>query len=210
MRMVILGPPAAGKGTQAEAIMKKLNILAVSTGDLLREAIIRQTPVGLQAKAYMDVGELVPDEVIIGIILDRLSRDDCKGGYILDGVPRTIVQAETLEKKGIVIDVVLLIEISDEEAMGRIGGRRACPVCNSIYHVVSKPPAKEGICDYCHTTLMTRKDDTPETIRHRLQTYHTETKPLISHYEAQGKLRTVYNIPGIAQTTAAVFNVLGI
>jgi len=210
MKMILLGPPGAGKGTQAEALVKKLNIPAISTGDILRDAVARKTPIGLKAKGFMDAGELVPDEVIIGIVIDRLSRSDCNNGYILDGMPRTLVQAEALDEQGIDLDVVLSIEISDDEILERLGGRRACPDCNAIYHIVSKPPAAEGICDNCGTALIIRKDDKPETIRTRLQAYHKETAPLKEYYKSQGKLKSVNNIQGVAETTAAVLKVLGL
>ena len=210
MKMILLGPPGAGKGTQAEALVKKLGIPAISTGDILRDAVARKTPVGLKAKAFMDAGELVPDEVIIGIVIDRLAMDDCKNGYILDGVPRTLVQAEALEENGVVLDIALSIEISDDEILERLGGRRACPDCNSIYHVVSKPPSADGICDKCGGELITRKDDRQETIRTRLQTFHKETAPLKEYYKSKGKLKTVQNIQGVDETTKAVFEALGI
>ena len=206
--MILLGPPGAGKGTQADALAKRLNIPAISTGDILREAVKKETPVGLQAKAYMDAGGLVPDEVIIGIILERITGDDCKDGYILDGVPRTLIQAEALDKQGIDPDVVLSIEISDEEIIERLGGRRACPDCNSIYHVISKPPGKDGVCDNCGATLIIRKDDEKDTIVNRLRAYHKDTEPLKEHYRSKGKLKTVDNIPGVAETTAAIFRTL--
>ena len=208
--MVLLGPPGAGKGTQAEALMKKLDIPTISTGDILRDAVKRETPVGLEAKSYMDAGELVPDAVIIGIVIDRISNPDCKNGFILDGVPRTIAQAEVLQERGVGIDTVLSIEISDEEIVERLGGRRACPDCNTIYHLESNPPEIDGICNNCGGALIIRKDDEPETIRNRLKAYHRETEPLKAYYMNQGKLKTVDNIPGIAETTAAIFDVLEI
>ena len=210
MKMILLGPPGAGKGTQADILSKKLNIPTISTGDILRDAVARKTPVGLKAKAFMDAGQLVPDEVIIGIVIDRVSKKDCENGYILDGVPRTLVQAEALDEQGIVLDVALSIEISDDEILERLGGRRACPDCNSIYHIISKPPSADGICDNCGAALIIRKDDKPETIRTRLQAYHSETAPLKEYYKAKGKLKSVDNIQGVAETTAAVLKVLGI
>ena len=210
MKIVLLGPPGAGKGTQAEAISKELNIPSISTGDILRDAVNRKTPVGVRAKAIIDAGGLVPDEVIIGIVIDRVSKKDCEGGYILDGVPRTLVQAEALDEQGIHLDTVLSIEISDEEVIERLGGRRACPGCRSTYHIVSKRPAIDGICDECGATLITRNDDEKETISNRLHTYHKETEPLKEYYKSQGKLRTVNNVPGVAETTAEVMKALGI
>jgi adenylate kinase len=208
--MVMLGPPGAGKGTQADVLTKELNIPAISTGDMLRDAVARETPVGLRAKSFMDAGELVPDEVIIGIITDRLSNPDCANGYILDGVPRTLVQAQALEDNGVDLDVVLSIEISDDEILDRLGGRRACPDCNTIFHVSSKPPKVDGICDECGATLIIRKDDNRETIVNRLQTYHKETMPLKEYYESRGILKSVESVHGVAETTAAVFKVLGL
>ena len=210
MKMVLLGPPGAGKGSQAEALTKKLGIPAISTGDILRDAVKKETPIGLEAKSYMDAGELVPDGVIIGIVIDRLAKQDCKDGFILDGVPRTAVQAQALKEQGIDIDVALSIEISDEEIVERLGGRRTCPDCNNTYHIISNPPKKENVCDNCGAALVIRKDDDRETIRNRLVTYHNETEPLKEYYKQQGKLTTVNNIPGIAETTAAIFIALGI
>ena len=208
--MVLLGPPGAGKGSQAEVLTKKLSIPAISTGDILRDAVKRETPVGLEAKSYMDAGELVPDKVIIDIVIDRLSKQDCKDGFILDGVPRTAVQAQALNEQGIDIDVALSIEISDDEIIERLGGRRTCPECNNTYHIISNPPKKDGVCDNCGAALVIRKDDDKETIRNRLLTYHNETEPLKEYYKQQGKLKTVNNIPGITETTAAIFMTLGI
>ena len=210
MKIVIFGPPGAGKGTQAEAIMKRLSIPAISTGDILRDAINRKTPVGLRVKKHMDSGDLVPDEVIIGIVIDRISKKDCEGGYILDGVPRTIGQAGALDKKGIMPDVVLSLEVPDDEIITRLGGRRACPNCRATFHIVSKPPAIENVCDICGTGLITRKDDDPETISHRLVEYHKETEPLIEYYRSQGIFKPVANAPGISETTEEVFKVLAI
>ena len=210
MKMVILGPPGAGKGTQAGAITKKLHIPAISTGDILRDAVARETSVGLKAKAFMDAGELVPDDVIIGIVKDRLSQKDCENGYILDGVPRTLVQAEALAAQGVELDAVLSIEVSDDEILDRLGGRRACPACNATYHTISNPPKQEGICDLCGTELIIRNDDSRETILHRLEAYHKATEPLKEYYKSQGILKTVISREEVSDTTAAVFNVLGI
>ena len=210
MKIVIFGPPGAGKGTQEEAIMKRLSIPAISTGDILRDAINKKTPLGLSAKKQMDSGDLVPDDIILGIVIDRISKKDCEGGYILDGVPRTIGQAISLDERGIKPDVVLSLVVADEEIITRLGGRRACPNCRATFHIVSKPPSSEGICDICDTGLITRKDDDPETIRHRLVEYHKETEPLIEYYRSQGIFKPVANAPGIAETTKEVFKVLGI
>ena len=210
MKMVILGPPGAGKGTQAGVITKKLRIPAISTGDILREAVARATPVGMKAKAYMDAGELVPDDVIIGILKERISREDCEGGFILDGVPRTIVQAEALSEQGVKLDAVLSIEVSDDDILERLGGRRACPECSLTYHVESNPPKAEGICDSCGAALITRHDDARETILRRLEAYHAATEPLKEYYNEQGILKTVDSCPEVSDTIAAVFDVLGI
>ena len=210
MRMILLGPPGAGKGTQAEAITKRLHIPAVSTGDILRDAVVRETPVGLKAKAFMDAGDLVPDEIIIGIVIERISRMDCNNGYILDGVPRTLIQAQALDEQGIDLDVVLSIEVSDDEILKRLGGRRVCPDCKATYHVISKPTEKDGICDSCGGSLATRKDDEQETIRNRLEAYHKETKPLKKYYEAQGILKAVDGHQLVAETTEAVFKIMGL
>jgi len=210
MRLILLGPPGAGKGTQAEVLVKKLGVPQISTGDILRSAVKNGTPVGLKAKAYMDAGDLVPDDVIIGVVKERLTADDCKNGYIFDGMPRTIAQAEALDTQGVVIDVVLSIEVPDDVIVERLGGRRTCPDCGVIYHIITKKPAQEGICDACGAALIVRKDDEAETILNRLQTYHKETAPLIGYYKAQGKLKSAGGAFGIAEQTAEVFKVLGV
>jgi len=210
MRLILLGPPGAGKGTQAETLVKELGIPQISTGDILRDAVRRGTPVGLMAKAYMDAGDLVPDDVIIGIIKERLSGEDCEKGYIFDGIPRTIAQAEALDAQGVPIDTVLSLEVPDEEIIVRLGGRRSCPNCGMTYHVVSRPPEKEGVCDSCGTGLVIRKDDDADTIRNRLLNYHRETEPLKSYYEASGKLVSVRGGESVADTTAIVHRALGI
>ena len=205
-----MGAPGAGKGTQAEILCKKLNIPTISTGNILRAAVKNGTPVGLKAKEYMDQGALVPDEVIIGIVCERLAEPDCANGFILDGVPRTIPQAEALEANGIDIDCALSIEIADETIIDRMSGRRTCPNCGASFHVVSNPPKQEGICDSCGSALTIRKDDAPETVKARLVTYHTETEPLKAFYEQRGKLKAVENQSTIEATTAEICRVLGI
>ncbi|MCI6646773.1 MAG: adenylate kinase [Oscillospiraceae bacterium] len=210
MKLVLLGAPGAGKGTQAEILCKKLNIPTISTGNILRAAVKNGTPVGLKAKEYMDQGALVPDEVIIGIVCERLAEPDCANGFILDGVPRTIPQAEALEANGIDIDCALSIEIADETIIDRMSGRRTCPNCGASFHVVSNPPKQEGICDSCGSALTIRKDDAPETVKARLVTYHTETEPLKAFYEQRGKLKAVENQSTIEATTAEICRVLGI
>jgi len=210
MRLILLGPPGAGKGTQAEVLIDKLGVPQISTGDILRAAVKNGTPIGLKAKGYMDAGDLVPDDIIIGVIKERLTADDCQNGYIFDGIPRTIVQAEALDAQNVIIETVLLIEVPDEVIVKRLGGRRTCPECGIIYHVVTKKPAKDGICDACGAALITRKDDEAETILNRLRTYHKETAPLIDYYKKQGKLKAVSGEYGIAEQTAEVIKILGI
>ena len=210
MKLILLGAPGAGKGTQAEILSKLLNIPTISTGNILRAAIKNGTPVGLEAKSCIEAGQLVPDAVIIGIIRDRLAESDCAGGYILDGVPRTIPQAEAMEAMGIDIDTALSIEVDDDVIVERMSGRRTCPQCGGTYHVVNNPPKQEGICDSCGSALTIRKDDAPETVRARLETYHRETEPLKAFYEARGKLRTVANQPSIEETTAEIRRALEI
>ena len=209
MKLILLGAPGAGKGTQAEILCKKLGIPTISTGNILRAAIKDGTPTGLKAKSYIDAGALVPDEVIIGIVDERLAQPDCAGGYILDGVPRTIAQAEALEKAGIIFDAVVSIEISEEEILSRMTGRRVCEACGSSYNVVAVPPRREGICDNCGGRLIQRKDDTPETVRERLKVYHAETEPLVGFYAQRGLLRSVQSSTKEA-TTQAILAVLGI
>ena len=209
MKMILLGAPGAGKGTQAEILNKELEIPTISTGNILRAAVKNGTPTGLKAKEYMDAGKLVPDEVIIGVITERLQEEDCAKGYILDGVPRTIAQAEALEKAGIAFDAVVSIEISDEEIMERMGGRRVCEACGSSYHVVAVPPKQEGICDACGGKLVQRKDDAPETVKARLQVYHNETEPLKNFYESRGLLKSVDNLPSVADMSKAILKALG-
>ena len=210
MKLILLGPPGAGKGTQAEILCKKLNIPTISTGNILRAAVKNGTPVGLKAKEYMDAGKLVPDEVIIGVISERLAEADCQNGFILDGVPRTIPQAEALEKAGISFDAVVSIEISDEEIVERMAGRRVCAACGAPYHVKNMPPNVEGVCDACGGTLEARADDKPEVVRDRLSVYHKETAPLKDFYAARNLLKTVDNQPTVAETTTAILNALGL
>jgi len=208
MKMILLGAPGAGKGTQADILSEKLGIPTISTGNILRAAIKNKTPIGLQAEAYMKAGKLVPDDVIIGIIHDRVVEDDCKNGYILDGVPRTIAQAEALEQADIVFDEVVSIEISDEEIMERMGNRRVCEHCGASYHLVAVPPKQEGICDKCGGNLIRRHDDEPETVKHRLEVYHQETEPLKEFYAKRGLLKSVETQPTVAATTEALMQVL--
>ncbi|MBQ9663368.1 MAG: adenylate kinase [Oscillospiraceae bacterium] len=210
MKLILLGAPGAGKGTQADILSKLLNIPTISTGNILRAAMKNGTPVGLEAKAYVEAGQLVPDAVIIGIIRERLAEADCANGYILDGVPRTIPQAEAMEELGIAVDVALSIEVDDEVIVERMSGRRTCPACGSTFHVVNNPPKTEGVCDSCGSALTIRKDDAPETVKARLATYHKETEPLKAFYDARGKLVTVENQPTIEATTEVIRASLGI
>ena len=210
MRLILLGAPGAGKGTQAEILSRKLGIPVISTGNILRAAMKNGTPVGLKAKEYVDNGALVPDDVIIGIVEERLAESDCANGYILDGMPRTIPQAEALEERGIDIDCALSIDIDDETIVQRMSGRRTCLNCGATYHVVSAPSKAEGVCDNCGSELTVRKDDAPETVRNRLEVYHRETEPLLDFYAKRGKLITVENQPSIEATTAAIAGALGI
>jgi len=209
MKLILLGAPGAGKGTQAEILCKELNIPTISTGNILRAAIKNGTPTGLKAKAFMDEGKLVPDEVIIGIINERLAEEDCANGYILDGVPRTIAQAEAMEKAGIVFDHVISIEIADETIVNRMSNRRVCEDCGASYHLVAVPPKVEGVCDKCGGKLVQRKDDAPETVKARLDVYHKETEPLKGFYAERGLLRAVEDRPTVAETSKGILNVLG-
>lgn len=209
MKLILLGAPGAGKGTQADILCKELDIPTISTGNILRAAIKNGTPTGMKAKAFMDEGKLVPDDVIIGIITERVAEEDCANGYILDGVPRTIAQAEALEKAGIVFDDVVSIEISDEVIMERMSGRRVCEHCGASYHLVAVPPKQEGICDKCGGKLVQRKDDAPETVKARLEVYHKETEPLKAFYAQRGLLKSVENQATVAETSQVILRALG-
>ncbi len=208
MNLILLGAPGAGKGTQAEVICEHLHIPAVSTGNMIREALKNGTEMGLRAKSYMEEGKLVPDEVVIGIIKDRLQQDDCKGGFILDGFPRTIPQAEALDKMGIVIDKVIDIEVPDEKIVERMSGRRVCESCGASYHLLYKKPEKEGVCGKCGGALVQRKDDHPDTVKERLKVYHEQTEPLKAYYEKQGKLAVVEGQEDVADTSRLTLEAL--
>jgi adenylate kinase len=210
MKMTLLGAPGAGKGTQAEILSKKLGIPTISTGNILRAAIKNGTAVGLAAKSYIDKGALVPDSVIIDIVKERVAEPDCAEGFILDGMPRTIPQAEALIANGILLDVVLSLEVTDEEIVERMSGRRTCPGCGATYHIVSNPPKTEGVCDSCGSALTVRADDKPETVRDRLRVYHEQTEPLKGFYENLGLLRTVENVGSIEDISRQIFRTLGI
>lgn len=208
MKLILLGAPGAGKGTQAEILSEKLGIPTISTGNILRAAIKNGTPVGLKAKAFMDAGKLVPDEVVIGIVTERLEESDCANGFILDGVPRTIGQAEALDTAGVTFDHVLSIEISDGEIEERMEGRRVCSQCGAPYHIHARPPKQDGVCDSCGGPLVQRDDDKPETVRRRLEVYHAETEPLKGYYEAKGILSPVANQATIEQTNQVIMEAL--
>ena len=196
------------KGTQAERLCKVLNIPTISTGNILRAAVKNGTPTGKQAEAYMKAGKLVPDEVIIGILKDRLSEDDCANGFILDGVPRTIAQAEAIEKMGIRIDKVLELSVADDVIVNRMGGRRVCEKCGASYHIVNKKSKVEGVCDCCGGKLVIRKDDQPATVLDRLNAYHEQTEPLVEFYRTRGKLAAIPFCPSIEETTAEIMKAL--
>ena len=208
MKLILLGAPGAGKGTQAAVISERLNIPQISTGNIIRAALKSGTEMGLKAKSFIDAGQLVPDEVVIGIIKERLTEDDCKDGFILDGFPRTIPQAEALDEMGIVIDKVIDIEVADEVIISRLSGRRVCEKCGRPYHTESLKPKAEGICDDCAGALIQRKDDHPDTVKARLEIYHKETEPLKDYYEKQGKLTVVEGMNSVAETTALTMKAL--
>jgi adenylate kinase len=209
MKLILLGAPGAGKGTQADIIGKKLSIPTISTGNILRAAVKNETPIGKQAKSYMDAGALVPDDVIIGIMKERMAEPDCNNGYILDGMPRTIAQASALEEAGIVIDAAVEIQADDERILARMSGRRSCPDCGAVYHIKTNPPKKENVCDKCGSGLVIRPDDQRETMIKRLMIYHQETEPLIEFYKSRGILKTVVDTT-IEATAVEIFRTLGI
>lgn len=209
MNLILLGAPGAGKGTQAELLIEKLSIPSISTGNMLREAIANGTELGKQAKTYMDGGLLVPDELILSIVADRVAQSDCANGFILDGVPRTLAQAEALDAKGVKIDHVVSIEIDDSVIEGRMTGRRVCAKCGASYHIVANPPKRDGICDLCGGELVTRKDDAPETVRKRLDVYHASTEVLKEYYAAKGKLRLVNGNQSIESANSDILAAIG-
>lgn len=208
MNLILLGAPGAGKGTQAEVICDHLHIPTISTGNVLREALKNGTQLGLKAKSFMDSGALVPDDVVIGIIKERLSEDDCQNGFILDGFPRTVPQAEALDEMGVVIDKVIDIEVADEKIMQRLSGRRVCQDCGASYHVDYKPSQVEGVCDKCGGKTVQRKDDHPDTIRDRLHVYHEQTEPLKDYYAKTGKLTIVEGQEEVSETSALTLKAL--
>jgi adenylate kinase len=208
MKLIFLGAPGAGKGTQAEVVSEKLSIPAISTGNIIRAALKEKTEMGIKAKDYIEKGQLVPDDVVIGIIKERLSKDDCKGGFILDGFPRTVPQAQALDEMGVEIDKVIDIEVPDKKIAARMSGRRVCKDCGASYHLEYKKPAKEGICNLCGGELVQRADDKPETVLERLVVYHEQTEPLIDFYRAKGKLCVVEGQEEVADTTALTLKAL--
>ena len=209
MNLILLGAPGAGKGTQAELLIEKLSIPAISTGNMLREAIANGTDLGKQAKQYMDAGHLVPDELVLGLLAERVAAPDCANGYILDGVPRTLVQAQALDAKGVRIDHVVSLEIDDEVIAGRMTGRRACTGCGATFHILANPPKQEGICDFCGGDLTIRKDDAPETVAKRLQVYHASTEVLKDYYAGQNKLRLVNGNQSIEGANEDILKAIG-
>lgn len=208
MNLILLGAPGAGKGTQAEVVCDKLGVPTISTGNIIREALSKGTEMGIKAKSFIDAGQLVPDEVVIGIIKERLAKDDCKNGFILDGFPRTIPQAEALDAMGVVIDKVIDIEVPDDKIVQRLSGRRVCADCGASYHLEYKKPEKEGICNVCGGKLVQRKDDHPDTVLDRLKIYHEQTEPLKDYYSKAGLLKVVEGQEEVAATTALTLKAL--
>ena len=209
MNLILLGAPGAGKGTQAEILVEKLSIPAISTGNMLREAMANGTELGKKVKQYMDDGLLVPDELILGIVAERVTKPDCQNGFILDGVPRTLAQAEALEAKGVRIDYVVSIEVDDSEIEARMTGRRVCGRCGASYHVVANPPKMEDICDNCSNKLIIRKDDAPETVRKRLEVYHASTEILKDFYGKMGRLVLVNGSQSIEGANEDILKAIG-
>lgn len=209
MNLILLGAPGAGKGTLASYLIEKMGVPSVSTGNILREAIANKTELGQKAKAFMDAGQLVPDQLVIDLLRDRIAQDDCKNGFILDGFPRTIPQAEALDQIA-TIDCALSLEVDDAVIEGRMTGRRVCLKCGATYHIKANPPKQEGVCDVCGDTLHIRKDDKPDVVKHRLATYHEQTEPLKDYYGAQGKLKSIDGAQGIEQTKVLACQALGL
>ena len=209
MNLILLGAPGAGKGTQAELLTEKLSIPAISTGNMLREAMANGSALGKKVKQYMEAGELVPDELILGIVAERVSQPDCQNGFILDGVPRTLAQAKALAEAGIRIDHVVSIEVDDSEIEGRMTGRRVCSKCGASYHIAANPPKTEGLCDLCAGELIIRKDDAPETVRHRLEVYHASTEVLKDFYRQRGTLRLINGSQSIEGANEEILVAIG-
>lgn len=207
MKVILLGAPGAGKGTQAEKISQKFNIPAISTGYIIRHAIAEGTELGKLAKTYIDEGKLLPDDVVVKLLLERIGKDDCNNGFILDGFPRTIYQAKALDELGIAIDKVISIAVEDEVVIERLSGRRECKKCGAPYHIISNKPSVEGKCDYCGGELIQRADDNPETIKNRLVVYHEQTEPLMKYYKDSDRLKVVYSQNSIEETTKKVLEI---
>ncbi|MCB5942001.1 adenylate kinase [bacterium 210820-DFI.6.52] len=210
MNLIFLGAPGAGKGTQAEKVCDLLKIPAISTGNILREAVKNGTEMGQKAKSYMDAGNLVPDDVIIGIVKERLAQSDCENGFVLDGVPRTVAQAEALDEAGVRIDRVVNIQVEDDAIVRRMSGRRVCSDCGASYHTDYKPSKIDGVCDKCGGKLVIRKDDQESIVKDRLQVYHDLTEPLIAYYEKKGVLKTVIGQECVEDTSELVRRALGV
>ena len=210
MNLILLGAPGAGKGTQAELLTKQLGIPSISTGNMLREAMANGSELGKEVKSYMDSGSLVPDDLILNLVAERTNQPDCKNGFILDGVPRTLAQAQAMDAKGVTIDHVVSIEIDDEVITGRMSGRRVCTRCGASYHISVNPPKQEGICDLCGQPVTIRKDDAPETVRHRLAVYHKSTEVLKDYYARQGKLRLVCGDQSIESANSEILAAIGV
>ncbi len=208
MKLVLLGPPGAGKGTQAEKLAKEFDIPTISTGLLIRNAIADKTPVGVEAKGFIERGELVPDGIVVEMVQERLKEKDCENGYILDGFPRTVSQAEIMDQLSIAVDLVLEIYVDEEIIVKRLSGRRECKPCGITYHVTDNPPKKEGICDVCGAPLTRRDDDVPEIIRNRIKVYKEQTEPLKGYYEAKNLLVSVAGQNEVSQTTDAVLRAI--
>ena len=209
MNLILLGAPGAGKGTQAELLTEALGIPAISTGNMLREAMANGCDLGKQVKQYMDAGQLVPDELVLSLVANRVKEADCVNGYILDGVPRTLVQAQVLDAKGVAVDHVVSLEIDDDVIAGRMGGRRTCTNCGATYHITANPPKQEGVCDLCGEQLTIRKDDAPETVLNRLKIYHASTEVLKDYYAAQGKLRLINGNQSIEGAYEEILRAIG-
>ena len=209
MKLILLGAPGAGKGTQAELLIEKLAIPSISTGNMLREAMANGSELGKQVKQYMDAGLLVPDELVLSLVAERVTQPDCANGYILDGVPRTLVQAEVLDAKGVEIDHVVSLEIDDDVIASRMTGRRVCAHCGASYHISANPPKQEGVCDLCGDALIIRKDDTPETVQKRLSVYHASTEVLKDYYAKQGKLRLIEGNQSIEGANREILAAIG-
>ena len=209
MKLLFLGAPGAGKGTQAEIVSEKVKIPIIGTGNIIREAIASGSELGKQFKSYTEAGKLVPDELVVSMVKDRISRDDCKNGYILDGFPRTVNQAEKFAEMGEKVDAVILLDVTDEEIIDRMTGRRVCEACGTPFHIKHKPPKVEGVCDLCGKKLVVRKDDAPETVVERLKVYHAETEPLVSYYTEHGTVNKIDATMPLEKVTEEILKVIG-